>query len=93
MKAYLDENQDISKEVDFSIKEKDRGERARLAKVFGLRGLDPETETLLQTNVARWEAHPEEFWHPPSQSGAPLPRMEYEANIVGSYILARRDTA
>ena len=93
MKDYLDNHQDVSKEVKFSVKEKDRGERRRLTKIFGLRGLDPETETLLRTNVTRWEAHPDDFWKCPSQSVASPAPPQVAPNIVGGYILARRDDA
>ena len=93
MKDYLDSHQDVSKEVNFSIKEKDRGERRRLTKIFHLRGLDAETEALLQTNAARWESRPDDFWKSPSQSVASPPPPQVAANIVGGYILARRDDA
>ena len=93
MKHYLDRNKDVSKKVVFNIKEKDPGERARLAKIFNRRGLDQETETLLHTYSARWESRPEDFWKPPSQSAGSLPSTGFEANMVGSYILARHDDA
>jgi hypothetical protein len=82
----------LSKKLRFSVKERGGNDKARLAKLFQLEGLDHNTTQLLAENSEQWSRDPTSFWRRPVIQVATGLR-EPQAQIVESYLRTHRDDA
>lgn len=89
--SVLLNDEDVSKKVVFSVKERGENDRNRLAKLFLFEGPDPDTKTILQENLDSWRSDPASIWTQPVP--AALGSLQAEAGIVGCYIQTKRGDA
>jgi hypothetical protein len=62
VQSLLDDNKTLAGNSSFLVKEKNAGDKARLANLMLYAGPDPDTVGLLEQNIEHWMADPEYFW-------------------------------
>lgn len=87
----LAEDENISKQVRYHIKERGENDRNRLAKILDFQEVDQDTLTVLGQNFDHWKEDPGSFWIRPMSCSLGI--IAPQAQIVGCYIQTRRDDA
>jgi hypothetical protein len=82
----------LSKKLRFAVKERRGNDKARLAKLFQMKGLDHNTNQVLHENFAQWSQDPTSFWRRPTAQVA-TGLQEPQAQVVESYLRTHRDDA
>lgn len=82
----------LSKKLKFAVKERGGSDKARLAKIFQMKGLDDKTEHVLTENRAQWIRDPSSFWRRPATEIA-TSFQEPQVLVVESYLRSHRDDA
>ncbi|KKY27258.1 hypothetical protein UCRPC4_g01159 [Phaeomoniella chlamydospora] len=82
---------ELSKMVGYSVKERNENDKKRLAKLLDYKGPDDDTLAVLEKHRDQWLRDPYSFWIRPSPRV--IESLNPEVYIVGCYLQTHRDDA
>jgi hypothetical protein len=93
IRTIVARDEPLSKKLRFSVKERGGNDKARLAKLFQLKGLDHNTNRVLVENSEQWSRDPTSFWRRPATTQVATGLQGPQAQVVECYLRTQRDDA
>jgi hypothetical protein len=92
IRTIVAQDEPWSKKLKFAVKERGGNDKARLAKLYDMEGLDHSTNHVLAENFEQWSRDPASFWRRPTTQEA-NGLQEPQAQVVECYLRTHRDDA